>query len=171
MRTPKWVTALCSAPFLCLATASFADQLNLAWDPSPDPVSGYVVHYGTSPGTYTQTNLVGNATSATISNLTEGATYYFAVTAYVTIDSDFSNEVSQKATPRIVSVKKVGAQIQLLFNSMLSRHYQVERNTSFATNTWTVIATGVPGTGAPIQVNDPYVAGTPLRVYRVGGSP
>jgi hypothetical protein len=47
-------------------------------------------------GIYTQQVDVGNMTSATISGLTSGRTYYFAVSAYdtSTVESAFSNEVS-----------------------------------------------------------------------------
>ncbi len=75
---------------------TFALQsVTLAWDASPDPtVLGYNVYYGAASGTYTNKVDAVNATSATISNLVEGVTYYFAVTAYngVGLESDPSNE-------------------------------------------------------------------------------
>jgi hypothetical protein len=69
----------------------------LAWDPSAGTnIVGYNIHYGGASGTYTNIVDAGNATNATISGLTEGATYYFAATAYDTADleSDFSNEIN-----------------------------------------------------------------------------
>jgi len=53
------------------------------------------MHYGTTSGDYDYSVNVGNFTSCTISGLQEGATYYFAVTAYNDIDdSDYSNEIA-----------------------------------------------------------------------------
>jgi hypothetical protein len=74
-----------------------ASSVTLAWDPSTGTnIAGYKLYYGASSRTYTNTLTVGTATSATISNLISGATYYCAATAYDTsnLESDFSNEVS-----------------------------------------------------------------------------
>ena len=67
------------------------------WDPSPDAnIAGYRLYYGSVSGRYTQSVDVGNVTQATVTNLTAGATYYAAVTAYNTaaLESVKSNEVS-----------------------------------------------------------------------------
>src|ERR1017187_4257925 len=79
---------------------SLAAHGSLAWDPSPDPtVTGYNVHYGGASGNYTNITPVGNVTNTTISGLTAGVTYYFAVTATDGSgdESVFSNEVSYSA--------------------------------------------------------------------------
>src|SRR5439155_1571917 len=59
-------------------------------------VAGYIVNYGVASGTYTNARSVGNVTSASISNLVEGTTYFFAAKAYdsANVQSDFSNEAS-----------------------------------------------------------------------------
>ena len=85
--------------FFLSATNSFAGNATLAWDP-PDfstDVNGYKIHYGTSSGTYSQVIDVGNMTSYTVSNLIDGQTYYFIVTAYNALgyESNVSNEVSK----------------------------------------------------------------------------
>jgi hypothetical protein len=92
--------ALC---FFLSPTNSPAGQANLAWDP-PDistDVTGYMIHYGTASGAYSQTVDVGNTTSYTVSNLSDEQTYYFAVTAYNAVDyqSVYSNEVSKSVNP------------------------------------------------------------------------
>ena len=77
----------------------------LAWNPSIDPlVTGYKVYYGVVSQTYTNAIDVGNVTEVTISNLTEGVTYYFSVTAYIVlgIESPFSNEVSGAFQPHFL---------------------------------------------------------------------
>ena len=74
-----------------------ASTVTLAWDPSTGTnIAGYKIYYGASSGSYTNALTVGSVTTATISNLLNGATYYFVATAYDSsnLESDFSNEVS-----------------------------------------------------------------------------
>jgi outer membrane biosynthesis protein TonB len=71
--------------------------VTLQWDPVPDPaVVGYRLYAGTTSGVYTQTSEVGASVATLVSNLVEGKTYFFAVTAYntVALESEPSNEVS-----------------------------------------------------------------------------
>jgi hypothetical protein len=81
--------------------SSFALQsVTLAWDPSADTnVVGYNIYYGVASRTYTNHIDVGNTLTATVSNLVEGTTYYFAATAYngLGMESDYSNETSWTA--------------------------------------------------------------------------
>jgi Fibronectin type III domain len=85
--------------FCCLwqIQARAQNDVTLAWDPSGGPaLAGYRLYSGTASGVYTQTIEVGNTTSALVSNLTAGTTYYFTVTAYDTSGHESlpSNEVS-----------------------------------------------------------------------------
>jgi len=84
-----------------LALAQTTQSVSLAWDAPTDPsVVGYNVHYGTSSSSLTATQDAGASTTATVSGLTTGITYYFAVTAYNAsgINSAYSNEVSYTPT-------------------------------------------------------------------------
>ena len=68
------------------ATPAGDGQVSLSWAaPGSDggaPVSGYRVYQGTSPGKETAAHLARTtATSAAVSGLTNGTTYYFVVTA------------------------------------------------------------------------------------------
>jgi fibronectin type 3 domain-containing protein len=80
-----------------LAPAASAADVRLAWNAvSSAAVTGYTVHWGTGSRSYTSQLNPGEVTSATVTGLTEGRRYYFAVTA---IDSQgarsaYSNEVS-----------------------------------------------------------------------------
>lgn len=79
------------------ACGVYAGQTNisLAWDPSPDStVVGYNLYYGKASRSYDQKLSVGNVTSATVSGLDSGVTYYFAATAFNAemLESEFSNE-------------------------------------------------------------------------------
>jgi hypothetical protein len=60
-------------------------------------LTGYKIHYGTSPGSYSQTISIDTVgmTSYTLDNLAAG-TYYFAITAVSAggVESDFSGEAS-----------------------------------------------------------------------------
>ena len=88
---------LASAAFLFATNFAHARNVTLTWDPSSDPsVAGYTLFYGTSSGNYTQSINTGNATSAILTSLTEGSTYFIVVTAYnsLGLHSVPSNEVS-----------------------------------------------------------------------------
>src|SRR5262245_59247995 len=79
------------------AQLSEAADLTLGWDaPSDGMTTGFVLYYGTTSHTYTQQVNVGPATSYTVSSLSAGTTYYFAVRGYTANGamSDFSTEVS-----------------------------------------------------------------------------
>src|SRR5437588_3049430 len=72
-------------------------SVTLAWDPSTSTnVAGYHIYYGVASRSYTNSISVDLATTATVSGLLEGVTYYFAATALDTagLESDFSNETS-----------------------------------------------------------------------------
>jgi type IV pilus assembly protein PilY1 len=86
---------------LFLSQSAFGAQIKLAWDPNTESdLAGYKVYYGTSSGSYTDSVDVGDVTMYTITGLTEGQTYYIAVTAYNTLnqESGYSGEVSGVAT-------------------------------------------------------------------------
>ncbi len=89
--------------FILLSAATvYAGEATLTWDPPTTnadgtpltDLAGYKVYYGTESGNYSQSIDVGNVTTYTVSGLTNGQTYYFAVTAYDTSgnESDYSNE-------------------------------------------------------------------------------
>jgi Fibronectin type III domain len=81
---------------LGLARPVHAAGIKLTWDPPGGPVDTYRVLYGVAPGTYTQTvDTGGPVTTATITNLTPGQQYFFAVVAVLgTAVSPPSNEVT-----------------------------------------------------------------------------
>lgn len=75
-----------------------AASITLAWNPDPSPdLVGYRLHCGTDSRSYTTHKFVGaSATSATIANLEEGKTYYFAATTTnrSRMESAYSAEIS-----------------------------------------------------------------------------
>ncbi len=80
---------------LAQACAFATGSVTLAWNPSTDAsVVGYNLYYGSASGVYTTKVTAGNTTQTVISGLADGATYYFAATAYDSsgVESPFSNE-------------------------------------------------------------------------------
>jgi len=87
---------------------SFAANVTFSWTPPTTnsdgtpltDLAGYRVYSGVSSRNYTQNTDVGNVTSYTVTNLSGGTTYYFAVTAYDTSgnQSTFSNELTATIT-------------------------------------------------------------------------
>jgi len=96
----------------------FAADAILTWDPNTEnDIAGYKIYVGPSSQNYHPPIDVGNVTTWTLTGLAEGATYYFAVTAYNTsgAESGFSNEVSKtfvstpdQTAPEISSVNVTG---------------------------------------------------------------
>src|SRR3979490_1878042 len=74
--------------------------VNLAWTQDAPTgnvntnATGYKVHYGTAKGAYTVHTDAGNVASASVSGLTIGTQYFFAITAYnaAAVESPPSNE-------------------------------------------------------------------------------
>jgi hypothetical protein len=92
--TLLWGTFAALAPLAAFATGT----VTLAWDPSTGTniIANYNVYYGVASATYTNVAAAGTNLTVSVSNLVEGATYYFAATAVDTfgLESDYSTEVS-----------------------------------------------------------------------------
>jgi hypothetical protein len=81
-----------------LRSFSYTDETTptLEWDPNPEPtIAGYNVYIGSGSRNYSRAIDVGLQTSIALTNLTQGITCFFAVTAYDTdrLESPFSDEV------------------------------------------------------------------------------
>ena len=80
-------------------------SVSLAWNanaPTTDPGTntvGYRLHVGPASGNYNRTIDVGNSTTATISDLISGSSYYFVAGAYnaAGVEGSYSNEASYSA--------------------------------------------------------------------------
>ena len=95
-----WFLSSLTIATLQLLSAS----LTASWNPNPEPdIAGYRLFYGLQSHQYSTQINVGNTTTYTLTNLMEGETYFFAVTAYNTqqMESPLSNEVS--ATTALIS--------------------------------------------------------------------
>ena len=149
-------------------------QVTLAWDPSPDStVVGYRLYHGGTTTLYTNMVDIGKATGATISNLVQGATYYFAVTAYDAsgLESAFSGEVSYTVpistnTPVLARVSFVpGTPAVLSGTGNAGDVYTVLATSDLLS--WQTLGTATAGLDGSFLFNDPGAISAPDRFYRV----
>ena len=93
--------------------AAAAGTIRLAWDPVGDTdLAAYRVYYGTAPGLYSHSFLVGNQTSATLTNLQDCKVYYLALKALDANGNEsaaFSNEISGYPAPAPSTVTPASA--------------------------------------------------------------
>ena len=104
-----------------------SSQVTIAWDPNPQPeVEGYKLYHGATSGQYSGASDIGDQTSATLSGLQAGITYFIAATAYDVYgnQSNYSEEVS-------FTVPSGGQNHSMTFNlspgwALLSLPFQLE---------------------------------------------
>jgi hypothetical protein len=140
----------------------------IAWNGRPGTeVAGYRVYYGVATGEYTNSVMVGNVTSSTVTGLASGVTYFFAITAIgVTgLESDFSSEVSYvPGIPTIrVSVMPAG-QVVLKVSGLINHLYDIEATRDFIT--WRTIGTVTLGASGSLDFADTNAVYFAKRFYR-----
>lgn len=143
-----------------MPASAVAEQVTLAWDASPDAtVVGYNIYYGGASQQYTNIVSAGGATSAVISNLTAGATYYFAATSVdaAGLESTYSGEVMYQSLVPGCSVSLSG----------LTRVYDGSPKPVVATTSPPGLPVTLTYNGLP---NVPVNAGTYVVVATVTGS-
>jgi hypothetical protein len=158
------------ALFLGLHHAAAA-TVSLGWSPSSDTnVVGYNIYYGTSSGDYTSEVAIGNVSVITVSNLTFGATYYFAATAVDSAgnESGFSNEI-QYIIPGILTLSagaNPGDPMLIKFPVAPTHWYEVQASVDL--QSWTTIwQTEVATSNEWVQFSDPDASQFPSRFYRL----
>jgi hypothetical protein len=102
----KFLGGIASLLIVSLSLGEAAQSVTLAWDANSEPnIVGYVLRYGTTQGKPSQSINVDKTTTATVSHLASGTTYFFTVTARdsLGLESQPSNEVSYTTpTPSVV---------------------------------------------------------------------
>jgi hypothetical protein len=149
----------------------FAAGVTLSWTQSSSPdVTGYNIYYGTASGVYTSKIMVGNVTTATISNLNCGTTYYFSAT---TLDSNgdesgFSNE-TLFIVPGMLALStgvNPGDPMVIKFPVSSSHWYEVQATVDF--KSWaTIWQTDVATSNTWVQFSDPNASAYASRFYRL----
>ena len=148
-----------------------------SWSPSTNAgVVGYRLYRGTQTRMYSSMVDAGNVLQLAVPNLTNGVTYFFAVTAYTTngVESDFSAEISY--TPGSGSTNPpADATLTLAMNpqnipiltgdGMAGHNYQVEGTVDFAT--WTDLRIVTADSAGHFSYTDTGAGSFPARFYRV----
>ena len=183
---------------ILLGTASRVEaaKVSLAWDPSTNNVdgtpltdlAGYRIYYGTTSQVFDAVIDVGPVTTATVTNLLTGATYFFAVTCYDTfgVESAFSQELA--STPILSGGSGAGEVPQMLcpsqpawvgktgvvveWTGVPGVTYTVERSTNLmATASFIQIASRIPGQSPTAAYTDTSATGRGPYFYRVRAEP
>ncbi len=141
------------------ASAARAEQqVSLAWDANTETnIAGYRLYYGPTSQSLTNTVDAGLALTATASNLTEGATYYFAVTARNTdgLESDFSDQVSYTVpglTFLVSPVASPGDPVRLRFEAVLGQACEIRATEDFTT--WATVYYTTPSASGWVEFVD-----------------
>lgn len=157
--------------FLVPGIAANATQsILMSWYPSPDStVASYNVYYGTASRAYTQIVNAGGATSATISGLSDGTTYYFAVTAVDILgqESDYSSEASYTPPPPAqarATLRFATGQAALTGAGVAGHTYQIQATTNLVS--WVVLGQQIAGADGSFAFTDTDATNYPARFYR-----
>ncbi len=130
-----------------------SSKLNLAWNASPESdLKNYTVNYGIAPGVYTTTVGVGKLTSFVLQGLSNGTTYYVAITATNTSGHTSSYSQEKFATPTFVRGVKSPAFIADL---------RLRKNGSDVVLTWGAVTTDIYGKPATVANYEVYRGTTP----------
>jgi hypothetical protein len=151
--------------------SSAAQKVTLIWQASPgSDIAGYCVYCGLASGQYGTKVTVTNGTSATISGLAEGSTYFFVVTAFNTVglESPPSNEVAYLVPGVVLKIQKVQVNgypnaFTITSTGATPPRWALESSQDF--KTWRTVTRG---TNSAVNVT---VANTniPVRYFRLHG--
>lgn len=148
MRKIVFTIFLVTMVLAALSTESSAGSAILSWDVNIESdLAGYKIHYGTISRGYTRSVDVGLTSTPTspqytVNNLTEGTTYFFAVTAYDSSgnESGYSNEASKvipDLTPPVITaitatnITSTGAVISWTTNEPATSQVEYGPNTNY----------------------------------------
>jgi len=114
---PRAIVVFLFFSFLLDAAILSAAQIRMTWDPNQEPnVAGYKIFYGTESQNYEISIDVGKKTDYTLTGLTAGKRYYWAIKTYDSLkkESGFSKEISGIATDAVTNVTPVPDSPRLL---------------------------------------------------------
>ncbi len=145
-------------------------SVTLAWNSSPTrTVAGYRLYVGTTSRDYTNIVDTGNATIATVPNLTAGTTYYFAVTAYdqIGLESELSTEVryTVPSLARLSLNVTPTAGVRLTGSAPSGYQFEVLRTDDL--KSWTAVGNVTANTAGTLQFTDALSTNRGWRCYRL----
>lgn len=164
------------ASVLCLLWTTLAwgsvPSVTLAWNPSPaNNIAGYRLYLGLFSHNYATMLDVGATTNASLSNLSPGTTYFFAVTAYDTngLESPFSGEISYLVPvlsnqARLKLSRPANGQVLLSGTAPVGYTYSIQSSTDL--KKWTAAATVVAGADGSFSFLDTFRLGSSEKFYR-----
>ena len=165
-----WITILLTgagASFGAVAPPS-TYSVKLVWDRSPSlDVVGYRIYFGGESGNYSNSVEAGNLTSNSVSGLTGGSTYFFAVVAYNTsgAESAPSNEII--FVPGIATLRiSIAANRRAVLTVFGPVGHTYEIQAAQTLGTWVVIGTVTTDTNGSVSFTDTNAPGFPKRFYR-----
>lgn len=147
-------------------------SVTLGWSPSASSgVSAYHLYYGTASRTYTSMLSLGTVTNATVTNLTLGVTYYFAVTAYdvaTGLESAYSNEavytIGSSNAPTLQLSVAAGKAV-LKCTGLAGTNYNILGSKDL--KNWSAIGTMTASTNGTFQFTDPTKATNRVYFYKI----
>jgi hypothetical protein len=148
-------------------------SITLAWNPSPaNNIAGYRLYLGLSSGNYATTLDVGATTNATLSNLTPGTKYFFAVTAYDTnrLESPFSGEINY-TVPLLSNLAKLKispgprGQVQITGTAPVGYTYSVQSSRDL--KNWSIVGTVLADASGSLLFLDTLSPGVKANFYRL----
>jgi hypothetical protein len=165
--------------FFCLAAFEKAHALDvtLNWDAGGSPnITGYHVYYGTTSGSYLYRIDVSNNTSATLTNLEPGLTYYIVATSQDIYDnqSPYSSEVSF-TVPEVLNMAgavKSSASPLIQFPALIQfpvftgHWYEIQATTDLR-NWISIWQSDVIVANTSLQFVDPSMGSFAQRFYRL----
>ena len=147
-----------------------ASHVTLAWNPSPSTsVGGYRLYQGAATQTYTNVIDVGDLTSVTVSNLTAGTTYFFAVTAYdlIGLESTFSDEINYTVAESALLRISASAAQGVLLTGTAPGGYQYDVLRTADLKTWVRLGSITANTTGSFQFTDSVGPSLAPRYYRL----
>lgn len=148
-----------------------ARNVTLNWNASTAAnVTGYNLYYGTTRGACTNKVVAGNVTTASVSNLAAGVTYYFVATVLDGNgnESGFSNEASF-IVPGILTMSQApnaGGAAAMQFPVEPGHWYEVQATTDL--RSWvTLWQTDVATTNIWLQFTDTNAGAFTAQFYRL----
>ena len=151
------------------AAAPPGQSVTLGWSGTPLLIiGGYHLYYGGVSRAYTNMIDAGGSTTVTVTGLTAGTTYFFAVTAYdlLGLESIFSGEISY-TIPGMAKLAVATASGQPLLTGQGPAGYTYDVQSSADLQNWTAIGSVTTDGNGSFQFIDPSAATNTLGYYRL----